>query len=86
MDLPESGFLGWIDVSKIGNSSEIVSYLIREAKVSVNDGINYGIGGEGHLRIVLGVYKDNDKVINALYSIKDALIKWQNLSKKGDRY
>ncbi|WP_071442062.1 pyridoxal phosphate-dependent aminotransferase [Traorella massiliensis] len=82
MDLPESGFLGWIDVSKIGNSSEIVSYLIREAKVSVNDGINYGIGGEGHLRIVLGVYKDNDKVINALYSIKDALIKWQNLSKK----
>lgn len=77
--LPESGFLLWVDVSKIGNSSDIVSYLIKEAKVSCNDGINYGKGGEGHLRIVLGVYKDNEKVVDALYRIKDALIKYQTI-------
>ena len=77
--LPQSGFLCWIDVSKIGNSSDIVSYLVKEAKVSVNDGINYGKGGEGHLRIVLGVYKDNNRVIDALIRIKEALIKYQGL-------
>ncbi len=74
---PESGFLCWVDVSKIGNSSDIVSYLVKEAKVSVNDGANYGEGGKGHLRIVLGVYKDNQKVIDALNRIKTALIKYQ---------
>lgn len=77
MKLSESGFLGWVDVSKLGPSSDIVSYLIKEAKVCVNDGINYGKGGEGHFRIVLGVYEDNEKVFDALYRIKDALIKYQ---------
>ena len=77
MDLPESGFLGWVDVSKLGKSSDIVSYLVKEAKVSVNDGANYGPGGEGHFRIVLGVYRDNQKVVDALLRIKEALIKYQ---------
>lgn len=76
--LPQSGFLCWLDVSKIGDSSKIVDYLLKEAKVSVNDGKNYGTSGKGHIRIVLGVYKDNDKVIDALMRIKDALIKYQN--------
>jgi len=77
MLLPESGFLCWVNVSKLGTSADIVSYLIKEAKVAVNDGINYGVGGNGHLRIVLGVYKDNDRVIDALERIKTALIKYQ---------
>lgn len=77
MDLPESGFLCWVDVSKLGSSTDIVSYLVKEAKVSVNDGVNYGPGGEGHLRIVLGVYRDNEKVYDALYRIKDALVNYQ---------
>lgn len=76
--LPESGFICWVNVSKLGNSNDIVSYLIKEAKVSVNAGINYGLGGEGHLRIILGVYRDNQKVVDALNRIKDALIKYQN--------
>jgi aspartate/methionine/tyrosine aminotransferase len=77
VQLPQSGFLCWVDVSRLGNSSDIVSYLIKEAKVSVNDGINYGPGGDGHLRIVLGVYRNDEKVIDALYRIKKALIKYQ---------
>ena len=76
---PESGFLCWLDVSKIGDSTTIVNYLLKEAKVSVNDGKNYGEGGYGHIRIVLGVYKDNQKVIDALNRIKAALIKYQTL-------
>ena len=71
--LPESGFLCWVDVSEPGSSSDIVSYLLKEARVSVNDGVNYGPGGEGHLRIVLGVYRDDRKVEEALNRIADAL-------------
>lgn len=74
--LPQSGFLCWVDVSALGSSSDIVSYLVREAKVSVNDGVNYGPGGAGHLRIVLGVYRDDQRVISALERIRDALIQY----------
>lgn len=76
MQLPESGFLCWVDVSKLGSSSDIVAYLLEHAKVSVNDGINYGLGGEGHIRIVLGVYQDDEKVVRALRKIKDALVRY----------
>ena len=41
--------------------------------MSVNDGKNYGPGGEGHIRIVLGVYKDDEVVYDALYRILKAL-------------
>lgn len=77
MLMPESGFLCWVDVSQIGSSKEIYQYLIKEAKVACNDGSFYGPGGEGHLRIVLGIYRDDEKVYDALYRIKDALIKYQ---------
>ena len=76
-DLPQSGFSCWVDVSRLGDSSQIVQYLVKHAQVAVNDGKNYGPGGEGHLRIVLGVYRDDAKVIAALERIKAALIQWQ---------
>ena len=42
MQIPQSAFLSWIDVSKLGSSDEIVNYLIEEAKVFVNSGNCYG--------------------------------------------
>ena len=77
--MPESGFLFWLDVSKLGDSGKIVSYLLEKANVSVNDGNNYGPGGKGHLRIVLGVYKDDEVVCDALYRIRDALREYGKL-------
>lgn len=76
VQLPQSGFLCWVDVSELGNSTDICAYLIKEAKVALNDGINYGSGGEGHLRIVLGVYADDQNVIDALHRMADALRKY----------
>ncbi|WP_034864138.1 pyridoxal phosphate-dependent aminotransferase [Thomasclavelia saccharogumia] len=66
MKLPESGFLAWVDVSRLGDSALICKRLVSEAKVAVNDGINYGPGGMGYIRIVLGVYRDNNLVVDAL--------------------
>lgn len=78
MMMPESGFLCWVDVSKLPiSSSEVVSYLTKNAKIAVNDGVNYGLGGDGHLRIVLGVYWDDQKIVDALERMKTALIELQ---------
>lgn len=77
MQLPESGFLCWMNVSKLGSSTEICEYLVNHAKVAVNDGINYGPGGEGHIRMVLGVCEDNQTILDALQRIEVALIKYQ---------
>lgn len=76
MLMPESGFLCWVDVSELGSSQDIYQYLIKEAKVACNEGSFYGPGGEGHLRIVLGIYRDDEKVYDALYRIKEALIRY----------
>lgn len=80
-ELPESGFLCWLDVSKIDDSSKIVQYLLEKAHISVNDGKNYGQGGAGHIRIVLGVYRSNDKIVKLLQKIKTALTDYQNEKK-----
>lgn len=79
MKLPASGFLAWVDVRTLGDSSEICQRLIKEAKVAVNDGINYGPGGAGHLRIVLGVYRDDEQVIAAL---KRMAVTLENIAKE----
>ncbi len=53
-------------------------YAPEDYVINEGDGAFYGPGGEGHLRIVLGVFKDNEKVVKALLRIKDALIRYQN--------
>lgn len=61
MQLPEAGFFIWIDVSQLGDSSEITALLAEEARVSVNDGKFYGEMGNGHLRVIDGCFwKDAD--------------------------
>lgn len=73
VQMPQSGFLCWVDVSALGDSGEITAWLLEHAGVSVNDGANYGPGGAGHLRIVLGVYRDDEKVYDSLRRICAAL-------------
>ena len=54
--MPEAGFFVWIDVSQLGDSSEITQLLVEEARVSVNDGKFYGDMGNGHLRMIDGCF------------------------------
>jgi aspartate/methionine/tyrosine aminotransferase len=71
----ESGFLSWLDVSDLGESEEIVDYLVREAKVAINIGTQYGEQGRGHVRIVHGVLGDDRELENALTRMREALVK-----------
>lgn len=59
MDMPEAGFFIWIDVSGLGDSGEIVQYLVEEARVSANDGAFYGDQGKGCIRLIDGCFWDD---------------------------
>lgn len=70
----ESGFLSWLDVSALGETKAVVSYLTQNARVLVNDGAAYGRQGAGHIRIVHGCFRDDDQARDALLRIRQALI------------
>lgn len=78
INMPESGFMCWLDVSRLGDSSDIYSYLIKEAKVICNDGKPYGKQGAGHLRLIIGCYWDDEKAFEAIDRIGIALTKIAN--------
>lgn len=66
VQLPEAGFYFWINVKQLGESSEIVDYLIQEAKVNCNDGKFYGVQGDGYLRVIFAVFADDQDCFAAL--------------------
>jgi len=76
MVTPESSFLAWINVGKLGKSSEIVDYLVREAKVAVNDGHAYGPNAGEHIRVVYGCLADDNALFRALERLVTALDKY----------
>ena len=75
MRMPQSAFLSWVDVSALGTSEEIVDYLVKDAKVSVNDGNAYGSRGRGHLRVIHGCYWDDQTLYAALERMQKSLQK-----------
>ncbi|XID93950.1 pyridoxal phosphate-dependent aminotransferase [Paenibacillaceae bacterium WGS1546] len=73
MAMPESGFYSWIDVSRLGDSTDIAAFLIRDAQVAVNDGKSYGEEGAGHLRIIHGSLSDESQAMDAISRIANSL-------------
>ncbi len=71
----ESGFLSWVNVSALGNSNDIVAYLIKEANLVVNSGENYGEGGKGYIRIVHGVLGGEEQFKDAILRLRHSLLK-----------
>ncbi len=69
----ESGFLTWMNISRLGTSQEVVDYLIDKARVAVNVGEPYGECGKGHIRIVHGVLGGDDMLKDALCRIREGL-------------
>lgn len=75
MNMPESGILSWVNISELGTSEEVSTYILKNAKILINEGTPYGKQGEGYLRIVSACFMDDEDAYNALNRIKDALIK-----------
>lgn len=73
MELPESGFLSWIDVSALGTGDEVATHLLADAQVSVNGGAPYGPSGAGHIRLVHGCYRDPAELRRAVEEVACSL-------------
>ncbi len=65
----EASYLLWVDISAYSkNSEEFAHALRRETGLFVNDGAEYGEGGEGFIRVNLGTQRRN--VENGLQRLK----------------
>ncbi len=52
---PEGTYLAWLDFRKLGmNDKELREFMLKKAKVALDDGSNFGPGGEGFERINVG--------------------------------
>jgi cystathionine beta-lyase len=52
---PESTYLAWLDFREFGLSgAELKDFLVRQAKVGLNDGLTFGKKGEGFARLNFG--------------------------------
>lgn len=69
---PQASFLLWMDFRALGlPHKELVDFLITQAKVGLNSGIDYGPDGEGFMRMNIGTPRTN--IEEALRRIHDAL-------------
>ena len=52
---PEGTYLMWLDCRKLGLApAELRTFFNSQAKVGLNDGPSFGVGGEGFQRVNLG--------------------------------
>lgn len=52
---PQASFLVWLDCRELGLShDELVDLFVNKAKLALNDGEVFGIGGEGFMRLNIG--------------------------------
>jgi len=54
MARPEATFVAWLDCRRAGIAGNASEFFLREARVAVNDGVLFGAGGEGFVRLVFG--------------------------------
>lgn len=49
---PNSTYLMWLNCKGLGlNSNELVNFFVNDAKLGLNDGRSFGIGGDGYMRL-----------------------------------
>lgn len=55
---PEASYLVWLDFSAMfDNQTELKNWLVNKAKLGLNDGLSFGEGGKGFMRMNIAVSK-----------------------------
>lgn len=54
MARPEGTYAAWLDCRQAGIPGNPAEFFLREARVALNDGLTFGKGGEGFVRLVFG--------------------------------
>ena len=71
MARPEGTYLAWLDCRDAGIPGNLHEFFLQQAKVVVNDGPDYGKGGEGFVRLNFGCPRS--MLANALEKMERAL-------------
>lgn len=77
---PEGTYLGWLDCRRAGIPGNPHEFFLREARVALNDGADFGRGGEGFVRLNFGCPRST--LVEALNRMKDAVERVVNPSWK----
>lgn len=56
---PEATFLGWLDCSKAGIEGSLQNFFVENARVGLNDGLQFGEVGAGFVRMNFGTQRAN---------------------------
>ncbi|MBK5194812.1 MAG: PatB family C-S lyase [Proteiniphilum sp.] len=72
--LPEASFLMWLDCRDLNLSqAELVKFFVEQANLALNDGSMFGPGGEGFMRLNVGISRT--LLEKALNNLKKAIQK-----------
>jgi cystathionine beta-lyase len=71
MAKPEGTYLAWLDCRESGISGNPYKFFLEKGRVALNDGITFGHGGEGFIRLNFGCPRD--QLEEALRRMKNAL-------------
>ncbi|MBR5491647.1 MAG: PatB family C-S lyase [Alistipes sp.] len=71
---PQASYLVWLDFSALGLSHEkLIDMLVNDARLAMNDGAMFGIGGEQHTRLNVGTQRA--VLEQAMKQLKEAIDK-----------
>lgn len=68
---PEATYLAWLDCRQSGIPGNPQQFFLKKARVALNDGLEYGRGGEGFVRLNFGCPRAT--LIKALHRMEEAL-------------
>jgi cystathionine beta-lyase len=71
MAAPEGTYLAWLDCRGAGIPGNPHRFFLERARVAVNDGAVFGLGGEGFVRLNFGCPRST--LVEALERMKAAL-------------
>jgi cystathionine beta-lyase len=72
---PEGTYLGWLDCRGLDLEISPQKFFLEQAKVGLNDGSDFGVGGNGFIRLNFGCPRA--LLEKGLNRIKDAVLKHQ---------
>jgi aspartate/methionine/tyrosine aminotransferase len=73
MDLPEAGFMAWVDVSALGSGRDVARYIRETEDVLVNAGDGYGPSAAGFIRICYGAIGEEPEFNDCVQRLRAAL-------------
>jgi cystathionine beta-lyase len=69
---PEGTYLAWLDCTQAGIAGSPYQFFLEKARVALNEGASFGLGGEGYVRLNFGCPRHI--LSEALERMKNALI------------